>query len=139
MTIEQLVRDMAASLGSDWLTETPFQMGELRIEKVGFAEVPLVFVMVACPANAITAMVPVVRQFVFRELEAARIENRIVEITPYGGNDTAAQGLSIATNIAPRRGRTKWDGCIALASRSSLSSLAISSGAVFVSKWGKYP
>jgi hypothetical protein len=82
MSLERLVRDLAASLASDWLTATPFQMGELRIEKVGFAEIPLVFVMVACPANAITAMVPVVRQFVFRELEAARIENDIVELTP---------------------------------------------------------
>jgi hypothetical protein len=82
MSIEQLVRDMAASLASDWLTATPFQMGELRIEKVGFAEVPVAFVIVACPANSITPMVPVVRQFVFRELESAKIDNEIVEITP---------------------------------------------------------
>ena len=57
-------------------------MGELRIEKIGFAEVPLVFVMVACPSNAITAMVPVARQFIFRELATAGIENEILEFTP---------------------------------------------------------
>jgi hypothetical protein len=57
-------------------------MGELRIEKIGFAEVPLVFVMVACPPNAITTMVPVVRQFIFRELATAGIENEILKFTP---------------------------------------------------------
>ena len=80
--IEQLLRDAAASLCSDWLTDAPFQMSELRIEKVGFAEIPVVFVMAACPPKAVPAMVPVVRQFVFRELESAGIENGIVEFTP---------------------------------------------------------
>jgi len=80
--LEQLLRDAAASLCSDWLTDAPFQMGELRVEKVGFAEIPVVFVMVACPPNAVPAMVPVVRQFVFRELESAGIESGIVEFTP---------------------------------------------------------
>ena len=38
---EQLLRDAAASLCSDWLTASPFQMSELRVEKVGFAEIPV--------------------------------------------------------------------------------------------------
>ena len=80
--MEQLLRDAAASLASDWLTDSPFQMSELRVEKVGFAEIPVVFVMVACPPKAVQAMVPVVRQFVFRELEAAGIENEILEFPP---------------------------------------------------------
>jgi len=82
MIVERLLRETAASLASDFLTDAPFQMGELRIEKVGFAEVPLVFVMVACPPNAITTMVPVVRQFIFRELATAGIENEILEFVP---------------------------------------------------------
>jgi hypothetical protein len=80
--IEQLLRDTVASLCADWLTEAPFQLGELQIEKVGFAEIPVVFVNVACPAKAIRAMVPVVRQLIYRELESAGIENEIVEFTP---------------------------------------------------------
>lgn len=80
--VEKLLRDMSVSLSSDWLTDAPFQIGELRIEKIGFAEIPVVFVMVACPSKAIAGMVLVVRQFVFRELEAAGIENEILEITP---------------------------------------------------------
>jgi hypothetical protein len=79
---EQLLRDTSASLCCDWLTSVPFEMSELRIEKVGFAEIPLVFVMVACPEKAIAAMVPVVRQFVFRELAAAGIENEVVGYIP---------------------------------------------------------
>ena len=79
---EQLLRDTTASLCSDWLNTVPFQMGDLRVEKVGFAEIPVVYVMVICPPKAITAMVPVVRQFVFRELEIAGIENEILEFIP---------------------------------------------------------
>jgi hypothetical protein len=79
---EQLLRDTAASLCSDWLTTVPFQISDVRVEKVGFADVPLVFVMVACPPIAIAAIVPVVRQFIFRELAGAGIENEIVEFTP---------------------------------------------------------
>jgi hypothetical protein len=80
--MEELLRGVAASLCSDWLTDAPFQMSELRVEKVGFAEIPVAFVMVACSPKAIPAMVPVVRQFIFRELEAAGIENEILEFTP---------------------------------------------------------
>ena len=82
MEMDELLRGVAASLSCDWLTDAPFQMSELRVEKVGFAQIPIVFVMVACPPKAIAAMVPVVRQFVFRELEAAGIENEILEFTP---------------------------------------------------------
>ena len=79
---EQILRGTAVSLCCDLLTDAPFQMSDLQIEKVGFAEIPVVFVTVACPAKAISAIVPVARQFVFRELEAAGIENEIVEFTP---------------------------------------------------------
>ena len=57
-------------------------MGDLQIEKVGFAEIPVAFVTVACPPKAISSIVPVVRQFVYRELEAAGIENEILAFTP---------------------------------------------------------
>ena len=104
---EQLMRDTAASLCCDMLTDAPYQMGDLRIEKVGFAEIPVVFVTVACPREAISAIVPVARQFIFRELAAAGIENEIVELRPrLAQND--GSGLQIVTNTAPPRGRTRW-------------------------------
>ncbi len=80
--VEQLLRDTAASLCGDMLTDSPFQMGELQIEKVGFAAIPVVFVTVACPPKAVSLIVPVARQFIFRELEAAGIENEILAFTP---------------------------------------------------------
>ena len=82
MDKEQLLRDTAASLCCDLLTDAPFQMGDLQIEKVGFAEIPVAFVTVACTPKAIPSIVPVARQFIFRELEAAGIENEIVAFTP---------------------------------------------------------
>ncbi len=82
MNTEQFLRDTAASFACDLLTDAPFQMSDLQIEKLGFAEIPVAFVTVACPAKAISALVPVVRQFVFRELAAAGIDNEIVEFTP---------------------------------------------------------
>jgi hypothetical protein len=82
MDTEQILRDTAASLCCDLLTDAPFQMGELQIEKVGFAEIPVVFVTIACPPKTIPSIVPVARQFIFRELEVAGIENGILEFTP---------------------------------------------------------
>ena len=79
---EQLLRDTAASLCCDMLCDAPFQMGELQIEKVGFAEIPVAVVTIACPPKAIAAIVPVARQFIFRELEVAGIENEILAFTP---------------------------------------------------------
>jgi len=69
---EQLLRETAASLCCDMLTDAPFQMGELQIEKVGFAEIPVALVMVACPPKAISAIAPLVRQFVYRKLDGWR-------------------------------------------------------------------
>ena len=79
---EQIIRDTASSLCCDMLTDAPFQMGELQIEKVGFAEIPVAFVIVACPPKAVSAIVPVARQFIYREFAAAGIENEILAFTP---------------------------------------------------------
>ena len=82
MDNEQLLRDSAASFCCDLLTDAPYEMGDLQIEKVGFAEIPVVFVTVACPPKAISSIVPVVRQFVYREIKAAGIENEISGFVP---------------------------------------------------------
>ena len=60
---ELILRGTAGSLCCDLLTDAPFQMGDLQIEKVGFAETPVVFVTVACSPKAISVIVPVARQF----------------------------------------------------------------------------
>ena len=103
---EQLVRDSSASLVCDWLTTEPFQMGELRIEKVGFGKIPVVFVMVSCPPKAMRAMVPVVRQFIYRELAAAGIENEIVEFTPLV-QDQGRKRFVDCNSHSPTKGKAK--------------------------------
>ena len=106
---EQLMRDTAASLCCDMLTDAPYQMGDLRIEKVGFAEIPVVFVTVACPREAISAIVPVARQFIFRELAAAGIENEIVEFTPTVSTERRVR-FTDCNEHSPTKGKNKM-GC----------------------------
>lgn len=107
MSLEQLVRDLSASLACDWHTTLPFQMGELRIEKVGFAEIPVVFVMVTCPEKAVSAMVPVVRQFVYRELAAAGIENEVVGYIPTVQDQGKRRRFVDCNEHSPTKGKNK--------------------------------
>jgi hypothetical protein len=79
---EELLRGMTASLDCDFRSKSPYQMGDVRIEKVGFGETPIVFVIMACPPNSAKAKVLMVRQFIFRELAAAGIGNEILEFDP---------------------------------------------------------
>jgi hypothetical protein len=104
---EQLLRDSAASLSSDWLNNVPYQMGELRIEKVGYAEIPVAFVMVICPEKAVSAMVPVVRQFIYRELETAGIENGILEFTPTVQDQGRRLRFVDCNEHSPSKGKNK--------------------------------
>ena len=104
---EQVLRDVFASLCLDWLTKVPFQMGELRIEKVGFAEIPVVFVMVSCPQRAIKALVPVVKQFIYRELESAGIENEILEFVPTVQEQRRRHRFVDCNEHSPTKGKNK--------------------------------
>ena len=106
MDNEQFLRDSAASLSSDLLTDAPIQMGELQVEKVGFAEIPVVFVTVACQPKAISTLVPIVRQYVYRELEAAGIENEILAFTPTIQDQRRAKFVDCNSH-SPTKGKNK--------------------------------
>ncbi len=56
-------------------------MGEVKVEKVGFGDLPLVYLMVTHPAET-GAMVPIARQVVYMALEAAGIPSECIEMTP---------------------------------------------------------
>jgi hypothetical protein len=107
MQPEQLARDVAASLACDLLTNAPFQMGGLQIEKVGFAEIPVAFVIVICSPKAISAVVPVVRQFVFRELTAADIDNEILEFKPTVQDQDRRRRFVDCNEHSPTKGKNK--------------------------------
>ena len=106
MDTEQILRDTAASLSCDLLTDAPYQMSDLIIEKVGFAEIPVAYVNVACPPKAIPALVPVIRQFVFRELAAAGIENEILAFTPTV-QDQARRKFVDCNEHSPTKGKNR--------------------------------
>jgi hypothetical protein len=107
MDNEQLLRDTAASLSCDLLTDAPFQMSELQIEKVGFAEIPVAFVTVACPPKAISTLVPIVRQFVYRELAAAGIENEILAFVPRVQDQGRRHRFVDCNEHSPTKGKNK--------------------------------
>ena len=136
--IERFLRDTIASFASDWLTTVPYQMSGLRIEKVGFAEIPVVFVTVICPQKAVTPMVPVVRQFVFRELEAAGIENEIVEFVPTVQDQGRRRRFVDCNEHSPTKGKNKVGQGTASPSRSSRHSQVFSIGAGSASGSARY-
>ena len=80
--LEKLLRTAAASPAVRFGTIAPFQLGNVEIEKIGFADIPVMLVNVYCRREDITALVPIVRQHVFGELETAGFSNEIVEFTP---------------------------------------------------------
>ncbi len=84
----------------------PLPDGRPQIEKVGFAEIPVAFVTVACPSKAISAIVPVVRQFVFRELEAAGIENEILAFIPTVQDERRVRFVD-CNEHSPTKGKNK--------------------------------
>jgi len=105
---EELAREVAASLHSDWLTHAPFELGAITVKKVGFADIPVVEIAVACKPDALSALTPVVRQVVFRELEGAGIPNEIVEFKPTVGSESERRFTFIDCNEhSPTKGKRK--------------------------------
>ena len=79
---ERLLRELAASSGCRFGTTAPYELGPVRVRRVGFAEIPVVEVPVFCRSRDVSALVPVVRQHVFGELESALIPSRILAFVP---------------------------------------------------------
>lgn len=91
----------------DWCTTAPFQIGDLQVERIGFAGIPVVYVMVTCPPKAVSSLVPVARQVVFRELTAAGLENEILEFAP-GVQDQGRRLRFVDCNErSPTKGKNK--------------------------------
>lgn len=106
--VTQLLRDASASLCMDWCTTAPFQIGDLQVERIGFASIPMVYVMVHCHPQAMSSLVPVVRQVVFRELAAAGLENEILEFVPGVQEQGRGQRRFVDCNErSPTKGKNK--------------------------------
>lgn len=82
MDIDNLLRHLAISQCCRFGTTAPFTLGEIQIQKVGFAQIPVIGMQVICPAAASRSMTPIVRSLVFMELETAGLTNEAVEFVP---------------------------------------------------------
>ena len=79
---EHLLRELAASSACRFGTMVPYELGALQVRKVGFAAIPVVEVAVFCRSKDISALVPIVRQHVYNELESLLIPSRILAFRP---------------------------------------------------------
>ena len=123
---ERQLRNAAASLNSDFLTEAPFQMGELQVEKVGFAEIPVVFdggLPAGCDygdgAGGSAVRVP--------GIAGSRNRERNRGVTPTVEEGRRRRFVD-CNGHSPTKGKNKWDGRIASPLPSSRHSLATSGG-----------
>lgn len=79
---ETLIRDISSSLCIRWGTDAPFAIGQVRAERIGYADIPCVVVTVDCRDEDVSALVPIVRQRVFGELAERGWANTVVRVAP---------------------------------------------------------
>lgn len=79
---ETLIRDASSSLCVRWGTDAPFAIGQVRAERIGYADIPCVVVTVDCRDEDVSALVPIVRQRVFAELAERRWANTVLRVSP---------------------------------------------------------
>ena len=105
-TNERLLRELAASSCCRFGSTAPYELGAVRVRRVGFAEIPVVEVAVFCRSKDISALVPIVRQHVYGELESALIPSRILAFVP--GVSVGRRRRFIDRNeSSPTLGKTK--------------------------------
>lgn len=84
---ELMIREIAKSHCMSFGTTAPFAIGTFRITKVGFADIPVVELMITCRPDSIGAVVPIARSLVFKKLELHGLESEILEFTPSVGSE----------------------------------------------------
>lgn len=81
-TPEELLKSAHSSLCITFGTTAPFSIGGFGAERVGFAGIPSVVVGVTCRDEDLPAMVPIVRQRLYRELAERGWTPDDVEFSP---------------------------------------------------------
>lgn len=81
MNTEDIIREVAKSSSINFGTDAPFFIGPIKIEKTGFADIPIIYCMVTTPAPTST-MVNIVRSVIYRWLESHGIPSECIELTP---------------------------------------------------------
>jgi hypothetical protein len=82
----EIMRSAAASNGVTFGTDAPFRMPtHVRLKSVGFADLRMAELTVWCREQDLGGLVPVVRQALYRTLEANGIPNEAVSFMPSVG------------------------------------------------------
>ena len=106
--MKSLLRKMHASMGVQFGTTAPFQIiGEVYVRKIGFADIPVVGVDIACKPEVMTALVPIARQLVYRELETMGIPNEAVEFQAGVQSEGRRRRFTDCNESSPTLGSTK--------------------------------
>lgn len=107
---EKYIRQMAVSSSIRFGTEAPFQLGNFLVAKIGFANIPVVGMVVTCRPEDRGALTPIVRSFVYTELEGAGIPNEAVEFTPTIGQTERGSRATMFVDTnesSPTKGKRK--------------------------------
>jgi len=103
---ERLLRQLATSSACRFGTTAPYELGPVQVRRVGFADIPVVEVPVFCRSKDVSALVPIVRQHVFAELESALIPSRILAFTP-GVSVGRRRSFTDCNESSPTLGKSK--------------------------------
>jgi hypothetical protein len=103
---ERLLRALAASSACRFGTTAPYELGAVCVRRIGFAEIPVVEVAVFCRSKDISALVAIVRQHAYGELESALIPSRILAFRP-GVSIGRRRRFTDRNESSPSLGKTK--------------------------------
>lgn len=78
--LNDFLKKLHANPAISWRTHAPFALSEVFFERIGFADIPVCSVEVACKERS--GMVPIVRQFVYHELISTGLSEDAVQFTP---------------------------------------------------------
>lgn len=79
---ERLLRDVAADSVIRFGTTAPCNPSHFTIRRIGYANIPVVELEIACRREDLRALTPVARQLVFQKLRAHDVNPDILDFTP---------------------------------------------------------
>lgn len=98
---ERLLRDSHASLAIRFGTSAPYLLGPLRLEKVGFAGIPVLTVPASVRERDIPALVPVCRQAAFAYFAERGVANDALTFRPSVAVGKERQQVAPRGRVAP--------------------------------------
>jgi hypothetical protein len=85
---EGLLRAAHRSLCIRFGTSAPYELGRVRAQKIGYAQIPRVVMDVVCRERDVDALIPIVRQRVYGELAERGWDDSVLAFRPSVGMDS---------------------------------------------------